>query len=483
MRTPVLSVSALLCLAAAAAPGDVTPAIVTVYTTYQEADWSQPWQMRAAATRTGSGCIVAGRRVLTNAHVVGDRTFLQVRRAGQADKFVAEVDAVSHELDLALLRVDDESFFEGADPLPVGELPRIGDQVMAYGFPAGGSRVTITQGVVSRIDLQYYAHSGHDNVVCQIDAAINPGSSGGPVLDGQDRIVGVAFQLAGGQNIGYAVPAPVVRHFLDDLADGRLHGAPLLPAAWQYLENRDLRDFLGLPPGESGVLVRRLFPGATGLRPRDVILNLDGCDVGNDGTIDLRGGDRIALKYAIDRRQVGESVPVIVRRDGERVKLDVELTISKTAFPYVVPRHAYEAKPSYYVFGGLVFSPLTSNYFGKWDDWEDAPLPLRKFWYEPRTEENAWRQQVVVCIGVLADRLNAGYSWAEDCIVDKVDGKRIGSMRDLVAAFESRDVAHHRIVFEPDDYEVVLSHATAVARAAEVLSRYGVPADRSPDLR
>jgi S1-C subfamily serine protease len=473
---------ALLCLCGATAADDVTPSIVKIYTTYQKPDWVQPWQKEAASSRSGSGCIIDGNRILTNAHVVSDGTFIQVRRAGSADKFVAEVAAVAHEFDLALLRVEDAAFFEGAKPLSIGELPRIGDQVVAYGFPQGGTRVTITRGVVSRIDRQRYSHSSHQNLVCQIDAAINVGSSGGPALDKENRISGVAFQVSEGENTGYIVPAPVVKHLLRDLDDGRVDGSPLLPMGWQYLENRAQREILGLDPGQSGVVVRGVFPRGTGLQSRDVILRIDGHVVGNDGTIELRPGERIALAYAADRRQINERIPLVVLRNGEVVKLDLALTSPKQSFPYVVARYAYERRPSYYVIGGLIFSPLTANYFGEWDDWKNVPVRLRKYWYERRTEENAWRREVVACIGVLPDRLNAGYSWAEDYVVDRVNGERIGSMRELIESFESHDGPCHRIIVEPDGFEVVLPRAETAELSPEILSRYGSPIDRSPDL-
>ncbi len=202
--------------------------IVKVYVTSQPASYTTPWEMQSQSNSSGSGFIIAGRRILTNAHVVSDQTFLRVRRASQAEKHLAKVVAVSHELDLALLTVDDDAFFKGAQPLEIGRLPAVGQKVVALGFPKGGTRLTVTEGVVSRIERGKYSHSHFRNLICQIDAAINSGASGGPVLQGV-RVAGVAFQSGSGENIGYMVPAPVIRHFLKDLEDGRLDGAPFLP--------------------------------------------------------------------------------------------------------------------------------------------------------------------------------------------------------------------------------------------------------------
>ncbi len=187
--------------------------MVKVYTIYSEYDYDMPWQISRQGEKSGSGCIISGKRILTNAHVVADQTFVQVKRAGEAKKYMAEVEFVAHDCDLAVLKVSDDSFFTGVEPIEIGNLPKMGDKVAVYGFPEGGDELCITEGVVSRVEYQNYAHSGAYLLACQIDAAINPGNSGGPVIK-NGEIVGIAFQRrTSGENIGYMIPAPVINHF------------------------------------------------------------------------------------------------------------------------------------------------------------------------------------------------------------------------------------------------------------------------------
>ncbi len=96
---------------------DVKEAVVKIYTMYNRHDYDEPWKMLDQRKRSGSGCIISGRRILTNEHVVGDQTFIQVRRAGEAKRYTAEVEMVAHECDLAILRVTDDSFFSGIKPI------------------------------------------------------------------------------------------------------------------------------------------------------------------------------------------------------------------------------------------------------------------------------------------------------------------------------------------------------------------------------
>ncbi|HEX5138387.1 MAG TPA: serine protease [Planctomycetota bacterium] len=482
MRPTFLAAVLLPVAAAASAQEQARSAVVKVYTTYQSPNYMRPWEMRTQQSLTGSGAIIAGHRILTNAHVVSDQTFVRVQRADLPDKCVARVVAVSHEFDLALLTTDD-AFFEGTQPLAIGKLPAIGDAVSALGFPTGGTRVAVTKGVVSRIDRGSYSHSWRSNLVCQIDAAINPGSSGGPVV-GDGAVVGVAFQSGSGENIGYIVPAPVIEHFLKDIEDGHRDGAPSVPLVWQVLENPQLREACGLSDGQRGVRVTKIsapFDGDDMLRAGDVLLGVDGFDIANDGTIEFRPGERIEFTYAVDRKQLGDSLALRILRDGKPREVTLALSAANGCAD-LVPRAQYETTPSYYVLGGLVFAPLTLNYIHEWSDWNDVPIGLKRYYYEMRTAANAERREVVVLIDVLADELNVGYEFYQS-VVSEANGHRVNSLKDLVTAIEGHDGPFHTIVLEDRDAHIVLKRDGLAERSKEILRRYRVPEDRSDDLK
>lgn len=208
------------------AQGDLKKAMVKIYTVVKESDFDTPWNMKGIESITGSGCVIEGNRIITNAHVVSNHTFIQVRLYGHPDKHAARVVAVAHEVDLALLTVDSPGFFDNIPFVPLADLPKIQQEVVVMGFPLGGDTLSMTSGIVSRIEHRRYAHSGMEFLAIQLDAAINSGNSGGPALT-QHGLVGVVMQtLKDSQNIGYVVPVPLVRHFLEDLQDGRYDGFP-----------------------------------------------------------------------------------------------------------------------------------------------------------------------------------------------------------------------------------------------------------------
>ena len=303
----------------AASANGASASVVQVQVYSARFDWSMPWRQKPVESSLGSGFLIESGRIVTNAHVVADARQILVRRPDQANPRIATVEAVAHDCDLAVLRVEDPTFAQGLPPLSLGTLPRAGTRVLTYGFPLGGQDVSSTAGIVSRIESRSYVHSGADtHLVVQTDAAINPGNSGGPVVQ-DGRVVGVAFQgFPGFDNMGFFIPIPVVRHFLDDLADGRYDGYPDSGLVTSPLISPAYRRERRLPPGRSGVVVDRVAPGGTAegvVEKGDVLLAVDGEEIADDGTVRLQDA-RVTFETVLDGRQIGREVRFTVWRDG-----------------------------------------------------------------------------------------------------------------------------------------------------------------------
>ncbi len=116
------------------AQSGVQDAIVKVYTVSQSPDYYNPWSMSATASSTGSAAIISGRRILTNAHVVSNQRLIEVRRNGDPRKFVAQLQSISHEADLALLTVSDPDFFADAKPSSWASCPRYNRRYWSTAF-------------------------------------------------------------------------------------------------------------------------------------------------------------------------------------------------------------------------------------------------------------------------------------------------------------------------------------------------------------
>jgi S1-C subfamily serine protease len=444
----------------------------------REPDWGQPWQFARQGSGTGSGVVIDGHRILTNAHVVANTTYLTVRKAGGVKNYPARVQFVAHDGETALLSVDDPSFFDGTVPAVFGDLPAQRDKLAVYGFPTGGTELSITEGTVSRVGVVSYAHSGRRLLAIQTDAAINPGNSGGPVFQ-DGKLVGIAFQhltSPGAENIGYAVPVPLIKRFLVDVKDGVYHGIPALGVNWEETENPALRRSLGLAEDASGVLVTRVQFGSSAwglLKPGDTILKLGGIAIAQNGTVPLRGVERVDMGDLVARRQMGETIDAVVVRDGKT--LTIPLTLKKLV--ELVPGAQHDVVPSYFILGGFVFMTLSEDFFRAHNG---GTYLLRAI--ESDDMATPERTQVVVLSQVLADEVNRGYHGWGLMAVTKLNGKDIGSFKALVEAAKT-PVDGRQVVEFDNGTKAVLDAAEAAAAMPAIMARYGATKDRSPDLQ
>jgi len=276
--------------------------IVKIFAMRSRPNYNQPWQNYPQRSATGSGFVISGNRILTNAHIVADQTFMMVRKPGVQKKYIARLEAIGNECDMAILKVEDPAFFDGLKALELGDLPELQTSVTVMGYPVGGDNISVTEGISSRIEPIVYSHSGRRLLAVQIDAAINPGNSGGPVLF-NGKVAGLAFQgLSWGENIGYGIPASLLTHFLDDIEDGIYNGYPELGAAFLNSQNLALRKSIGLPSTKNGAILCYIDPfgsAANFLKSGDALLSINDYAIASDGTIDT--SETIYVKAIVAR--------------------------------------------------------------------------------------------------------------------------------------------------------------------------------------
>jgi S1-C subfamily serine protease len=468
--------------ASSAGAADPRDAVLKVYATQLSPNYGAPWKAGVTRTVSGSGFVIDDHRILTNAHVVSDTTFIQVRKYGDSERVPARLLFVSHAADLALLTVDAPGFFNSMTPLRLGRLPELRQEVLVLGFPLGGDTLSVTRGVVSRIESQTYVHSGMELLAGQIDSAVNPGNSGGPVLaDG--AVVGIAMQVTSGtDNIAYMIPTPVVRHFLEDVADQRYDGVPEAGFRWQRLEAADLRRRYGLPPTRTGVLVLDTTAGSGAerlLRPGDVVLSVDGQTVGTDGTIQFREHERTAFSFLIQQHQIGERTALEILREGRTRHVDLVLD-RRLGEGKLVPGPLHDRQPPYYIFGGLAFCPVSVNYVQAWGDewWTRAPRHLLAL-LDRRVRFDG--EQAVVLCSVMSAELNSGYEENAESLIVEADDQPVRNLRQLVGIIEGRE-SGLLVLKTQDGRQIALDRERARREGPAILARYQVPRDRSGDL-
>ena len=457
---------------------NLSASVVRIDVTMQEADYHSPWDAGRIEEGVGSGFVIHGKRILTNAHVVSNARFITITREGVSHPFIAHVRFIAHDCDLALLSVEDESFFNGTRELDIGGVPPIESAVSVYGYPLGGERLSVTRGVVSRIDFETYTHSAVDShLVIQIDAAINPGNSGGPVLQ-NGKVVGVAFQGYSGevaQNMGFMIPTPVINRFLKDISKGTYTGYTDLSLSYRPLISPATRKALGLEHPDVGVLVTDVHEKGSSigfLQKGDVLLTIDGHPITSDGRVELEG-ESVEMAEVVERKFAGDKVSFSILREGKQMPVEFPLL---GTWPFHMQSHAYDEKPRYLLHGGLLFQPLDRNFMTSigagdlrlrrtFDDFVDRHLYLD-------------RPEVIVLSRVLADPVNKDCDGLHPGIVDTINGKTIRSLEDVQAAFAASST-YDVIILMGNGVPIVLKREDVIKAMPRILEQYRIPSPQN----
>ncbi len=467
----------------AASEDPLRKCLVKIFTTMQKPNYYEPWRVGSQENVSGSGCVISGNRILTNAHVVSDEIFIQVLKDGDSKKYTAKKIYVAHDCDLAILKVDDPKFFRGTKPVKFGGLPALKDKVEVYGYPVGGEDLSITDGEVSRIEVIQYSHSMRNLLGIQTDAAINPGNSGGPVFS-RKKLVGVAFQgynAAVAQNTGYIVPVLLIQRFLKQIKKGSYSPVPTLGLYTEHMENDSLRDYYGMKPDQTGLLVSKVVYHSSAwdkVLENDILLSIDGFPIANDGTIPFHKGERLNFTYPLCLHKIGGEMVLKILRNKKPLRISVTLKDDARLVPFV----KYDVNPTYFIFGGLVFTPLNSNYL---QITKNPPLGFMPLYFDGLPSEN--QKQIVLMSHILSHEINKGYGAKySNLIVEKVNGIPITQMKDLIRAFENPQQGRHVIEFDnPAEVgtKIVLDADKSKQATTEILAQNNIPDDRSQDLK
>lgn len=458
--------------------GKIQKSLVRITATEVEPDYRAPWNSGAIQRGIGAGFVIEGNRIMTNAHVVSNSRYLTVERDGDPNKYPATVLFVAHDCDLALLKVGSTDFFKNMAPLTFGGIPELESVVSAYGYPLGGERMSVTTGIVSRIDFQLYTHSSIDqHLAIQISAQINPGNSGGPVMQ-NGKVVGVAFQGYSGdiaQGVAYMIPTPVIHRFLSDIKDGRYDKYVDLGIMYTKLQNPAQRHFLGLKDDDRGVLVGTVIaagPSAKSLQTGDVLLAIDDHPIASDATVELEG-ERVEMPEVVERKFKGDTVKLDIMRDKKPVTVNIGLG---SVWPYGYLAHGYDIRPRYVVYGGLLFQPLTLDLI---EAYQPSDIRLRHYFDYFVTEQIYLEHpEVVVLTNILPDPTNTYLAPYRTSIVDEINGQKIRTLADLAKTF-SENPERFVVRMIGDGPPLVLDPKEVESARERIKTRYNVVAEQN----
>lgn len=439
--------------------------VVKVYVTSKSTSSNSPWNSDNV-TATGSGFIIEGKRILTNAHVVSDHIFVEIQRDGNPKRYPATVAAISHELDVAILQLQDDSFFNKGKALSLGDIPDIHQEVLVYGYPVGGDTLSTTRGIVSRIEYLPYSHSGLSYEMIQIDAAVNAGNSGGPAL-ANGTVVGIVMQKADGdgENIGYIIPSTMVKRFLADLNDGKYDGFPAFSAQVEPLLNPTLKKKYQLTDAQTGVLLTRICANTNAekvLQVSDVITHIDGKPIDDDGTTLLTNHKTIYFLHYVDTHQLGDTLNLDIVRDGKPQKIQLLLNEADTS------SYTYDQDPRYFIYGGFVFvaNPMA-----------DSCMTRERF---DESKEKDKKDDVVIA-QVLATPDNIGFHDISSMSIEKINGQRFNTFEEFYKLLK-KSTGEFVALADSTGYEIAIDRVRADSGHRELMEQYRIQQDHSREI-
>ena len=438
-------------------------------------DYFQPWTTPMQNLQK-FGVVVNDKEILTTAEGLADRTLLRLQKEGRGKWYMGEVFWIDYHANLALVRPADDSFWKGMRSVELAHPIDPAAPMQVLRWRAGKletRRAEFNQFTVEDAKLSYAQY-----LQMEVNSEIT-GAGWGEALIADGKVVGLVNSQNG--DSCKAIPSSFIHEILEARKKGSYRGLGFFDFVWQQAENPSTLRYLNLEGEQRGVIVievpkERLAEDT--VKPRDIILEIDGFDI--DTTGDYRDpdyGHLLLENLATRKKWAGDEVRMKVWRNGKL--MNIKYRIPKADYASrLVPDAAYDAPPEYFLMGGLVFQPLSNAYLRSWGpDWRRR-APFRLYYYNnlPQTKE---RPSLVVLSQVLPDAFNLGYQEYRFLAVDKANGVKVSKLDDLRQALEKPvDGFHILELMEGDSLRRMVLDAGELEKATQrVLSRYGIEKD------
>ena len=451
--------------------------VVGLDVTFQKWNEDRPWAKRTPKARNATAVVVKGPYLLTSAEIVDHATLIRLTAQGRAPSVEPRIVRVDRDVNLALLAMDDPAAMKGLRPVPVAERTPTSSTLQTVRWrrqqlESAASRVT-------RLEVERGWGGRVEHAFLHMRTDMSGGGWAEPVFD-DGKLVGITVSQS--DQGSRAIPAEIIHAFLERAtAPGPYVGFPALGVFRQTNRDSAVSRYLGQLDERRGILVRQVPWGSSGcgvLKPSDILLELDGQAIDVEGYYHHPRLGRLSLdQILVERYRPGDSIPVLVLRGGRELELEMTLRGYPAALD-LIPSNR-EGPPPYVVAGGLVFRELDAPYLRSWgENWtRDAPVRLLTRRHLIQAGQTPDRRRIVLLKSVLPSAYNVGYQDLRDVIVDRINGRTIGGITDVVEALAAPSGEFHVFDLAPDSSrgQVVLDAATLDAATAEILDAYQVP--------
>jgi len=467
-------------------PADSIPlptaaSVVRVKSTNQAFNFDSPWLKRAPFTRRGIGVVLEGGRVLVTAELIANHTYVELEKPASSEKVAADVERVDYESNLAILKPQDAKFLSDTKPIQIGKNVQVGTKVNILQLENTGS-VALTPGTVTTVSVGSYPADGIFLLTYRLSIALQyrDNSFTMPVFVG-DKLVGLLMRYDTRSQSADLVPDSVISSFLARVDMQPYRGIPRAGISYSPTRDPQFRRYLGMKKDQSGIYIVSLAHGAaaekSGLKSGDVIMNVDGHDIDEDGNFESTEYGKIPFSHLISTANLpGGKLAMKVLRGGKTIDLDLPLE-PRDPKTVVSESNVLDRAPRYYILGGLVFEELSRSFLREWgSDWKsDAPARL-VYMDEFQDELPVDRGKIVFLSQVLPADTTVGYDDVTESVVKKINGRDIRSLDDVAEAAKHPEKGFHKVELESDPGVLYLDAKDVAAGASQLQDSYGLPA-------
>lgn len=449
-------------------------AVVTIEVTRKQYDFLQPWSRRVDQFQK-MGTIISDKEILTTADQLSNHTLIRVQK-GRGRWFEGEVSWVDYHANLATITCREERFWEGTKKAQIAKVcPRRGSaQLVRW-----RSGILEFRNVdINRLVVRHGKLTFVDTLHLELDSDMQ-GVGWAEAIVQDDKLIAVSTSKDD-QTIT-AIPCSFILGCLADRKNEPYQGLGYFSFVWQTAENPDTLAYLGQKGEPRGVVIIEVQTNKTSspMLPRDIILEIDGFAIDVQGDYnDPDYGNLLLENLASRTKRAGETVKIKIFRNGKEMMVDYVLPRAQYSVE-TVPLAVNDQEPEYFIMGGFLFEPLTVPYLQSWGtDWNrKAPFRLA---YAAREHATPDRPSYVVLSTVLPDPFNIGYQDSRYLIVDKLNGKEVHTLQELIAAKELQKDGFHLLEFKEGDSlrRVILDAGKTDAATQRVLGLYGIERDR-----
>ncbi len=430
-----------------------TSSLLKVNVTYQSYNLQIPWQKETSSGRRGLGVVLPNNRVLVTAQMVADATYIELELPDSGQKIAAKVQAVDYEANLALLAPNspakEKAFFSGLAGIAIDTSARIGDALSVWQTGRVGELI-VTPMRISKVMTQGYIVENAAFLVYEATGIIRSEANSFtlPIVKG-GKLAALLLRYDSKNQVATLLPAPIIDHFLKDVADGKYDGFPSLGVEFQITLDEQFRDYLGLKNDAPGVYINSVMKGGSadkaGVKKGDIMISINGSSIDSRGDYQDPQFGALSVSHIVRGRSfIGDDVEIRVIREGKEIALKSQLTRKKVE-DYLVLPYLFDKGPKYVLSGGLLFQELTRAYLNSFgNEQQGGPiLRLQRIANTPDEFEKEGRKKIVFLSAILPTSSTQGYERMNGQVVDEVNGKKITEISDVAAALKEPNEGLH----------------------------------------